>query len=114
MTANDVAHQVQGTFLTGQDSEGRQLQYAFASDLMSDVLTLTSNGVLFITGLCAPQTIRTAVVADIHTVLLVRGKNVPPSLVTLAKENEVTLIQSPYSMYRACGALYQAGLQPVF
>lgn len=81
---------------------------------MSDVLTLTSNNVLFITGLCAPQTIRTAVVADIQTILIVRGKSIPASLVELAAENEITLIRTTFSMYRACGVLYAAGLKPIF
>ena len=114
MTAQEVAELVQGTFCSGEAHGEKSLQYAFAADLMSDVLTLTSNNVLFITGLCAPQTIRTAVVADIHTILIVRGKSVPASLTRLAAENEITIIQTPFSMYRACGALYAAGLKPVF
>ncbi len=81
---------------------------------MSDVLTLTQDNVLFITGLVAPQTIRTAVISDIDTILFVRGKSVPQSVVALATENEVTLMSSAHSMYRACGELYKAGLRAVY
>jgi len=91
-----------------------QVDYAFAADLMSDVLTLTHENVLFITGLVAPQTIRTAAISDIHTVLIVRGKQVPHAIVELANENEICLLASPFSMYRASGELYKAGLPPVF
>jgi hypothetical protein len=48
------------------------VQCAFASDLMSDVLTLDCNGVLLVTGLCNMQTIRTAEMADVSCILFVR------------------------------------------
>jgi predicted transcriptional regulator len=109
-----VATLVEGEILTGEEGADRPLTLAFASDLMSDVLTLTSNGVLFVTGLCAPQTIRTASVADIHTVLLVRGKPVPETVVALARESGITLLATPFSMYRTCGVLHAAGLKPIY
>ena len=92
----------------------REVEFAFAADLMSDVLTLTHENVLFITGLIAPQTIRTAVVSDVHMVLVVRGKQIPASIVDLANENELCLLSSPFSMYRASGELYKAGLAPIY
>ncbi|MFW5689330.1 MAG: DRTGG domain-containing protein [Spirochaetota bacterium] len=113
MTANEIIALVDGSLLTEEHCD-HEVEYAFAADLMSDVLTLTHDNVLFITGLVAPQTIRTAIVSDIHTLLIVRGKQVPASIVTLATENEICLLTSPYSMYRASGELYKAGLKPVF
>jgi len=49
----------------------------FSSDLMSDALALLKNEteeVLFITGLANVQSLRTAEVLDIDTILFVRGK----------------------------------------
>ena len=114
MTREEIAATVDATFLCGASESGLRIESAFAADLMSDVLTLTQENLLFITGLVAPQTIRTAVVSDIHTILIVRGKPVPESIVELARENEICLMASPFSMYRASGELYRAGLQPVF
>ena len=48
------------TVVCGNGREDHEVQCAFASDLMSDVLTLDCNGVLLVTGLCNMQTIRTA------------------------------------------------------
>jgi len=109
-----IAELVNGTFVCGEEMAERQVEYAFAADLMSDVLTLTHDNVLFITGLVAPQTIRTAVVSDIHTILVVRGKKVPDSILEIARENEITLITSPYTMYRASGILYADGLKAIY
>ena len=47
------------TVVCGNGREDHEVQCAFASDLMSDVLTLDCNGVLLVTGLCNMQTIRT-------------------------------------------------------
>ncbi|MFP4114536.1 MAG: DRTGG domain-containing protein [Spirochaetota bacterium] len=113
MSPKEIAERVQGTFVAGEPCE-RDVNFAFAADLMSDVLTITQEDVLFITGLVAPQTIRTAVVSDISTILIVRGKPVPKSIIDLAEEDGICIIVSPYSMYRASGELYKAGLKPVF
>lgn len=62
------------TVVCGNGREDHEVQCAFASDLMSDVLTLDCNGVLLVTGLCNMQTIRTAEMADVSCILFVRGK----------------------------------------
>ena len=113
MTPGEIANTVEGTFVAGEPCE-RDVTFAFSAALMSDVLTLWHEDVLFITGLVTPQTIRPAVVSDIHTILVVRGKPVPKSIIDLAEENEICMIVTPYSMYRASGELYKAGLAPVF
>ena len=114
MTTDQIASVVGARIVCGEPENDQDIAYAFASDLMSDVLTLTQEHVLFITGLVAPQTIRTAVISDISTILFVRGKNVPQSIVALAKENDMTVMTSAYSMYRACGELYKAGLHAIY
>ncbi len=103
-----------GRIVCGGDLGDQQIECAFAADLMSDVLTLTQDNLLFITGLVTAQTIRTAVVADIRVVLIVRGKSVPQSIIDLARANDVVLIATDYSMYRASGELFAAGLPPIY
>ncbi|MFW5738593.1 MAG: DRTGG domain-containing protein [Spirochaetota bacterium] len=113
MTAQEIATIVNGSFVCGE-ANNTSVDHAFAADLMSDVLTITEEDVLFITGLVAPQTIRTAVVSDIHTILVVRGKSVPRDIIDLAEDDDICIIRTTFSMYRASGELYRAGLKPVF
>ena len=113
MTIKEVAAAVNGTIVTGADT-GHEIEFAFASDLMSDVLTLTHENVLFLTGLVAPQTVRTALVSDINVILIVRGKAVPRSIIDLANENEIALIATTFSMYRASGVLFAEGVEAIF
>ena len=51
------------------------------ADLMSDVLASIKPDAILFTGLCNPQVVRTAQMADIAAIVLVRGKNPPPETV---------------------------------
>ena len=94
------------TVVCGNGREDHEVQCAFASDLMSDVLTLDCNGVLLVTGLCNMQTIRTAEMADVSCILFVRGKKATPDILQLAAENEMILMETDHSMYHTVGELY--------
>ena len=72
------------TVVCGNGREDHEVQCAFASDLMSDVLTLDCNGVLLVTGLCNMQTIRTAEMADVSCILFVRGKKATPDILPVS------------------------------
>jgi hypothetical protein len=87
---------------------------AFASDLMSDVLTLKDDHVLLITGLTNTQTIRTAEMSDIHCVVFARNKKVSEEMLELARENDMIVLECRYSVFKTCGLLFTAGLSPVF
>ena len=103
-----------GKVVCNNSDLNRTVSYGFASDLLSDVLTLTNTDILFLTGLCNIQTIRTAEMADINQIVFVRGKIVSPEMCRIARENNILLIQSPMSLFRASGILYAAGLNPVY
>jgi predicted transcriptional regulator len=85
----------------------------FSADLMSDVLgRMHANGIL-ITGITNPQAVRTADIADIKAVCVVRGKRPEAETVALAKQKEIPLFITKLSMFEACGILYTNGLRGV-
>jgi len=96
-------------------SEGADLDVeivcAGAADLMSDVLAFAEPGSVLLTGLCNPQVVRTAEMADIAAIVFVRGKYPPPETIALAKEEGIPLVATSYAMFEMCGRLYQAGLK---
>ena len=83
---------------------------ACGSDMMSDVLAFAKNQDVLISGLCNPQTVRTAVMLDMKCILLVRGKIPTPDMITLARTNDIVLLSTMYKMYTTCGILYEKGL----
>ncbi len=110
----DIVNLINGNILCGNENINCEIEKAFASDLMSDVLTIPTENIILITGLANLQTIRTAEMADINYILLVRNKKATKEMILLAKETQLVLIESPYSMFRVCGILSNNGLKPVF
>jgi predicted transcriptional regulator len=114
MEIKKVADLLKATIVCGENHLHGSIKHAFASDLMSDVLTLEVDQLLLVTGLCNLQTIRTAEMADISYILFVRGKKVTDEMKNIASENHMVLLECPYSMFRAVGMLYSEGLKPVY
>jgi predicted transcriptional regulator len=114
MTVAEIAAILEANIITGQDRADHNIEVAFASDLMSDVLTLKDDNVLLITGLANLQTLRTAEMSDIHCIVFARNKKVTPEMQELAEENDIIVMECRYSVFRTCGILYQAGVSPIF
>ncbi len=89
------------------------VELAYASDLMSDVLTLKETPML-VTGLCNVQTIRTCDMATLDIILIARNKKVTEDMLELAAENDMVILTSSYSMFKVCGMLFQAGVKPLY
>jgi hypothetical protein len=106
--------QLTGACVLAGKVDHQQVETGFCSDLMSDVLTLDTDKMLLITGTANLQTIRTAEMADIHCILLVRNKKATKEMVKLAEESGITVLQTCMSSFRCCGILYQEGLKPVY
>ena len=106
---------VEGTVVVGGDVVNEEVTHAFASDLMSDVLTIKdTDSLMLITGLANTQTIRTCEMSDIQIVLFVRGKNITDEMKELAEENGMVLIQTNYTLFRTSGILYAHGMAPLY
>jgi predicted transcriptional regulator len=80
------------------------------ADLMSDVLASVQPEAILLTGLCNPQVIRTAQMADVRAVVILRGKQPSNEMIDIALQEGIPLISSPFGMFEICGRLYQAGL----
>ncbi len=82
MKVNDIVKTLDAHIVCGEDRQDYAIHVAFASDLMSDVLTLKNDHVLLITGLANMQTIRTAEMSDINCIVFARNKKAVPVLGT--------------------------------
>jgi hypothetical protein len=89
------------------------IQYAYASDLMSDILTAVQRGALLLTGLTNNQVIRTGKVAAGSAIVFVRGKKPSLENVKLAQEYNLPIMTTELSMFDACGILYSNGIKGI-
>lgn len=88
------------------------VKVACGADLMSDVMAFScSSNQMMLTGLVNPQTIRTAEMLDVHVVVFVRGKMPDDLMCSLAKEKDISLLSTPYTMFTSCGLLHEAGVR---
>jgi len=114
MILKEICSLVSGSVICGADRLNEDVEYAFASDLMSDVLTIKKEDFLLVTGLANLQSVRTAEMSDLSYMIICRGKKCSDEMIELAVNNEMVLIESPMSLFKCSGILYGAGLKPIF
>lgn len=114
MKIKEVASIINGSLICGESLLDIEVKMGFASDLMSDVLTLDSENVLLITGLANLQAIRTAEISDISCIVFARKKKVSKEMIQIAKESKIALIECSTSVFKVAGKLYTAGIKPVY
>lgn len=114
MKLSEIVNLTHSRMVAGLPETPITVKKAFSSDLMSDVLTLDEDNILLITGLCNVQLIRTAEMADISVVLLARNKKATTEMIHLANENNIVLLETPFSIFKASGILFSNGLKPVY
>jgi hypothetical protein len=114
MQVGEIAKKLDALVLTKDADLQREIEFAFSSDLMSDVLTRDYEHTVLITGLSNLQSIRTAEMSDIGLIIIARDKEVGPEMVRLAEESGIVLMSCRYSLFRISGILYGAGIKPIF
>lgn len=110
MTARDIRDILGARVLVGEDFLDREVESACGSDMMSDVLAYSKDQSVLLTGLCNPQVIRTAEMMDIVCVIFVRGKDPDETMLKMAEEWDLIVMETRHLMFSACGILYKAGL----
>ncbi len=110
MNVKELVTLIDGTLLNPSANLMREIRGGCGADLMSDVLASIQPEAVLLTGLCNPQVVRTAQMADVAAIILVRGKVPARETLELAEKEHIALISSPFGMFALCGKLYQAGL----
>jgi serine kinase of HPr protein (carbohydrate metabolism regulator) len=113
MNIQTILNLIEGNTVTDAESLV-EIEYALTSDLMSDVLTLEVENSVLITGLNNMQTIRTAEMSDISCIIIARNRKVSNEMISLANQNKIVIIESPYGVFRVSGILYANGIKPIY
>jgi predicted transcriptional regulator len=110
MKLREIVELIEGQVLFEPCDLEREVQGGCGADLMSDVLAYSLANAVLLTGLCNPQVVRTAHMADVAAVVFVRGKCPPQDMIDLARQEQIPLISSQYGMFELCGRLHRSGL----
>lgn len=114
MKLRELVDLLNAKVVSGELHLDREVEFAFASDLMSDVLTVEMRHIVLLTGMANIQAMRTAEMSDALAIILVRNKKSSSEMKEIARQNDMVLMEYSGSMFRASGILYNAGIKPVY
>lgn len=112
MTLREVQELLHAKVATCEDLLDERVQSAFGSDMMSEVLAYVQDQGILMTGLVNEQIIRTAAMMNMYCVIMVRGKQPTPEMISMAEDNDVVIMLTDLTMYECSGILYVNGLNP--
>lgn len=110
MKLREIANILNAEILCGENRLNIDMDYAFSSDLMSDVLAYVTKKTLLLTGLTNAQVIRTAEMIDLIALVFVRNKKPSHDIIQLARDNNMVIMCTKHTLYTASGKLYNSGL----
>ena len=110
MTIREIAGILDAKWICCEEEADREVLYAFASDMMSDVLAHVGEDTMILTGLLNSQSVRTAEMLDVPCLVFVRGKIPHQDAVARAKQIGLPTLLTTCSLFEACGRLYTAGM----
>lgn len=111
MKISEIKEILKATVITGKDQLDNTVLAGGSADLMDDVLAATAKNGVLLTGLTSEHAIRTAHVAGVNAIVFVRGKKPDEKVISLARANNLPLLQTRYSLFVASGRLYMNGLR---
>lgn len=113
MKISEIIEILEANLIVGHDKCDLQIEAGFGSDLMSDMLNRATGGVLLLTGLTNIQVIRASVISGVTAVVFVRGKQPCDDIIAQARNHEIPIMTTPFTMFTACGKLYEHGLRGI-
>ncbi len=111
MKIGDIIQALQAEVLGPEPNLEQEVHSACGSDMMSDVLAYVKDQAVLLTGLTNPQVVRTASMMDMVCIVFVRGKQPDDAILQLAEKTGITVLSTRFTMFHACGLLYQGGLR---
>jgi predicted transcriptional regulator len=111
MKISEVVDILKANVLVGEDQMDTIITGGGAADLMDDVLAAAAKGCALLTGVTTVEVIQTAKIVQVGAVVIVRGKEPPEAMITLAHSYNIPILLTDYSLFVACGRLYMNGVR---
>lgn len=110
MKVKEIKDILSANILCGEDKLEEECLSGCGCDLMSDVLAFSKARMALLTGLTNSHVVRTGEMLDVIVIIFVRGKVPSDEIVELAKERDIAVLTTNFTLYEACGELYKHGL----
>ena len=93
MVIRKIAELLEAEVILGEDKLDMEVDMAFSSDMMSDVLAYVTGRTVLLTGLVNEHVIRTAEMVDLECIVFVRGKKPTQDIIDKAEESGMVLLR---------------------
>ena len=113
MKLSEIRDALKATVIVGEDSLDMHVATGAGSDLMSDLLRGPTHGVVLLSGMNNLQVIRTSIIAGVAAIVLVRGNKPDQEMIQKARNHDLPLLSTPFTMFTSCGRLFSKGLRGV-
>ena len=100
MKLREVKELLNARVLTGEEHLDEDVYVACGCDLMSDVLRYAKEDGILLTGLVNKQVFNTVDMANMHSIVFVRSKDI-----------DMLIMTTDYPLFESCGILYHNGLK---
>jgi predicted transcriptional regulator len=108
MKLKDLEELLSAKVLYGESLLDKDVDYFYASDLMSDILATVKEPGVLITAMVQTQVMRTIQMLDLIGVIFVNGKCPPEDTLRLARSIEIPVLVTRCSMFETCGKIYMS------
>jgi serine kinase of HPr protein (carbohydrate metabolism regulator) len=97
--------------LVGRNLLDRDVTGGYAGDMLSDVLTNSSKGNVWVTIQIHPNVMAVASSKDLSGIILVNGRRPEAETLKKAEQKKIPIMVSPWSTYKVVGRLYELGIK---
>jgi predicted transcriptional regulator len=110
MNVKDIIQEFDLKVWAAQDSIDRKVSGGYCSDLLSDVISGSSAGNVWITLQVHQNIVAVAVLNDLAAIIIINGRQPDPDTITKAEEEKIPLLGSSDTAFNVCGRLHELGI----
>ncbi len=111
MKFKEILRLIDGELLVENDEAlENEYSYAFATDLMSNVMLGNVDDSILITSLVNPQVIRASEMMNMSAIIITSDKPVTDTMIRLAENRNIALALTALPTFTVCGKLHNVGI----
>lgn len=111
MTVQDVMELIEAADITPETDKSREVSCGYTCDLLSWVMAHGAEGMAWVTVQTHMNVIAVASLMEMSVVIIPEGIEMEEPSVEKAKEEGITVLQSPLTAYEICARLAAKGLK---
>jgi len=111
MTLKEIIERFDLTVHSGEDNLEREVTGCYISDMLSDVMSNSRRGQLWITLQVHQNVVAVASLRELTGIVVIGGRTPLEETVAKARDEGIPVLTSPLTAFDLSGRLYEAGLR---